>query len=562
MKNSTIQRRICKFLAAILATGVYAAPLTARDMMIATANPLATEAGLSILQNGGSALDAAIAAQMVLTIVEPQSSGIGGGAFMLYWDAKSNTLYSYDGRETAPAAADENLFAPGGEKMKWQNALVGGRAVGAPGLLAMLQTAHDKHGQLPWTDLFTSAIDIAEEGFSVSPRLSQSITKAEKGGLGRYTAAREYFFTAEGDALPPGTLLKNPELAETFRTVAENGAGAFYTGDIAKDIVAAVRDAKDNPGVLDESDLQSYRAKSRPPVCTNYREYKVCGMGPPTSGGMTVIQILKILESFDMPSVEPLSAQAAHLFSQAAKLAYADRAAHMADSDFYPVPIDKLIDEEYLAARAKLINPDKDMGRAESGLPRPAGQNHALPSTTHLSVVDRHGNALSMTSSVENAFGSTLMTRGFILNNQLTDFSFAAEDEDGVKIANRVQPGKRPRSSMSPTIVFDKEGAPLLIIGSPGGSRIINYVARSIVAVLDWNMDVQSALDLPHYVNRNGATDLEAETAAENLRAELEKMGHEVNVRPLVSGLHAVHITEGVLHGAADPRREGTAAGE
>ena len=551
-------------LAVVLTSGAFAAPpTTARDMMIATANPMATEAGLSVLQNGGSALDSAIAAQMVLNIVEPQSSGIGGGAFLLYWDAKSKTLYSYDGRETTPAAADEDLFVANGEKMKWRNALVGGRAVGAPGLLAMLQTAHDKHGQLPWAELFTPAIDIAEKGFLVSPRLSQSIaSEAKKGGLGRYTTARDYFFTAEGDALPPGTLLKNPALAQTFRAVAKDGARAFYTGDIARDIVSAVRDVKDNPGVLDETDLQNYRAKERPPLCADYRQYKVCGMGPPTSGGMTLIQILKILENFDMAAVEPLSARAAHLFSQAARLAYADRAAHMADSDFYPVPTDKLLDEKYLAARAKLINPDKDMGRAESGLPRPAGQNHALPSTTHLSVVDRHGNALSMTSSIENAFGSTLMTRGFLLNNQLTDFSFAAEDKDGVKIANRVQPGKRPRSSMSPTIVFDSDGAPLLIIGSPGGSRIINYVARAVVAVLDWNMEIQNALDLPHYVNRNGTTELEADTAAENLRAELEDMGHQIKTRPLVSGLHAVHITGGVLHGGADYRREGTAAGE
>lgn len=535
-------------------------------MMISAANPLAAEAGLDILRRGGSAVDAAIAAQMVLNVVEPQSSGIGGGAFMLHWDSGAGELQTYDGRETAPMAADANLFAPGGDPMKWRAAVVGGRSVGAPGLLAMLELAHSRHGNLPWRDLFEHAIRIAEEGFEVSPRMSASIAnEAEVGGLGKYSDAREYFFTPSGEALPAGTTLKSPRLAETFRQIAAGGSRAFYEGKIAEQIVAAVQATSDNPGLLSLDDLKNYRAKARPAVCAPYRQYQVCGMGPPTSGGLTSLQILKILENFDMGSMDPLSAEAAHLFTQAAKLAYADRAAHMADIDFAPVPVGALLNEDYLKERAGLIDISRDMGSASSGIPLPpelaVGVSPEAPSTTHLSVVDEDGNALSMTSSIENAFGSTVMAGGFLLNNQLTDFSFAERSKDGALVANRVEPGKRPRSSMSPTIVFDESGAPSLIIGSPGGSRIINYVARAVVAVIDWNMDAQSALDLPHYANRNGATDLEEGRDLETLGRQLEEMGHKVNVRSLTSGLHAIHIVDGELHGGADPRREGVAAG-
>ena len=556
-------RRAALFFLAAAVVSANAAPVRAKSAMISAANPLAVRAGVEILKRGGSAMDAAIAVQMVLNVVEPQSSGIGGGAFLLYWDADTKELQTFDGRETAPAAADESLFAPGGKKMKWREAVVGGRAVGAPGLLAALDMAHKKHGKLPWQDLFLPAIKIAEEGFAVSPRLSESIAReAEKGGLGKYPAAKKYFFTAEGAPLPSGTILKNPALANTFREIAKNGAAAFYRGKIAKDIAAAVQNAADNPGLLTETDLQNYRAKMRPPVCAPYRKYKVCGMGPPTSGGMTVLQILKILENFDIASMPPLSPQAAHMFSQAARLAYADRAVYMADSDFEPVPVEKLLNANYLKSRAALINPKKDLGAAKEGLQKnaAAGFSPALPSTTHFSIRDKNGNALSMTSSIENAFGSTLLVRGFLLNNQLTDFSFAAKSEGGAPIANRAQGGKRPRSSMSPSIIF-LDGAPALIIGSPGGSRIINYTARAIIAVLDWKLDIQSALELPHYTNRNGATDLEKDTAAEKLKEPLESMGHKTNIRPLASGLHGIQIINGKLEGGADPRREGIAAG-
>ena len=357
---------------------------------------------------------------------------------------------------------------------------------------------------------------------------------------------------------------RNPAFADTLRIIAKEGAKAFYSGAIAHDISAAARGAVGNPGRLTVADMQHYRAKQRAPVCAAYRKYRLCGMGPPTSGGMTVIQILKMLEGFDLAAAPPSAPKTVHLFTQAARLAYADRALHMADADFYPVPIAALLSESYLRRRARLIDPLRDMGKARSGLPSgtTAGIDHAFPSTTHFSIVDRYGNALSMTSSIENAFGSTLMVRGFLLNNQLTDFSFAARNAQGAPLANRVQANKRPRSSMAPTIVFDAAGKPLLIIGSPGGSRIINYVAKTIMAVLDHRLSLQSALDLPHYANRNGATDVEQGSAADGLREALQRMGHVVNLRPLNSGLHAIHIADGILYGAADRRREGVANGE
>lgn len=557
-------RRLAPFFLALALSAANAAPVRAKHAMVAAANPMAARAGVEILKRGGSAMDAAVAVQMVLNVVEPQSSGIGGGAFLLYWDADGKELQTFDGRETAPMAADETLFAPGGKIMKWRAAASGGRAAGAPGLLAALEMAHKKYGKLPWRGLFLPAIKIAEDGFAVSPRLSKSIAgEAEKGGLGKYPAAKKYFFTAAGAPLPPGAILKNPELAQTFRQIAEHGAAAFYRGQIAEDIAAAVHNAADNPGLLAAADLHNYRAKMRPPVCAPYRKYKICGMGPPTSGGVAVLQILKILEIFDLAAAPPLSPRTAHLFTQAARLAYADRAVHLADSDFHPAPLAELLDAEYLKSRAALIDPARDMGEAKQGLPQKttaAGFSPDLPSTTHFSIVDKNGNALSMTSSIEKAFGCGLMVRGFLLNNQLTDFSFAAKNEDGAAAANRVQGGKRPRSSMAPTIVF-LDGAPFLVVGSPGGSRIINYTARAVAAVLDWNMDIQSALELPHYANRNGATDLEENTAAEKLKEPLEALGHQVNIRPLDSGLHGIRIVNGELEGGADPRREGIAAG-
>ncbi len=537
----------------------------ANEYMVSSANPYATESGLRILAKGGSAIDAAITVQMVLNLVEPESSGIGGGAFSLYWDNANKKLSSYDGREKAPMLADEKLFQENGKNMNWWEALAGGRAVGVPGVIAMLEKTHKQHGKLPWADLFEDAIKLAERGFEVSPKLGQSILNGTNPALGRYEAAWQYFFP-KGVPLRAGSVKKNPEFAMTLRRIALLGAKGFYKGQIAIDIVKAVNDAADNPGLMTVADMANYEAIERPPVCADYKEYKVCGMGPPTSGGMTVIQILKLLEHRDIGQYAPLSVESAHLFILASKLAYADRGKYMADADFVNVPVEGLIDEGYLKERAKLMG-ELDMGIAKAGKPPNADTNWKQskspeqPSTTHFSIIDKAGNGFSMTSSIEMAFGSTVMVRGFLLNNQLTDFSFS-DEKDEVRIANRVQPGKRPRSSMSPFMVFDKDDQLMMVIGSPGGSRIINYVAKTMLGVLEWNMNIQDAISMPHFVNRNGNTDLEKNTKAASLKAGLEAIGHTVSVRDLNSGLHGIVRTKNGLEGGADPRRVGKALGK
>jgi len=538
----------------------------AKQYMVSSANPYASEAGIRILEKGGTAIDAAIAVQMVLNLVEPESSGIGGGAFSLYWDNKNKKISSFDGREKAPMAADGKLFQDNGKNMNWWEALAGGRAVGVPGVLAMMEKTHKKYGKLPWSELFEDAIKLSEEGFEISPKLAHSISNKTNPALGRYDKTWEYFFP-EGKPLKAGVIKKNPELAMTFRRIALLGAKGFYKGQIALDIVKTVRSAEDNPGLLTAKDMATYEAIERPPVCAKYKVYKVCGMGPPTSGGMTVIQILKLLENKNLDKYQALSVEAAHLFTQASKLAYADRAKYMADADFVNVPVEGLINAEYLNQRSNLINPEKDMGKAVAGSPPNADQNWIeskspeQPSTTHFSIVDKVGNGFSMTSSIEMAFGSTLMVHGFLLNNQLTDFSFS-EEKNGEKIANRVQAGKRPRSSMSPFMIFDEQGELVMLIGSPGGSRIINYVAKTILGVLDWKMDIQTAISLPHFINRNGSTDLEKNTKAVDLKAGLEAIGHKVTVRDLNSGLHGIVVTKTGLKGGADPRRVGRVLGK
>ncbi len=530
--------------------------------MVSAANPYAVRAAVEILRKGGSAVDAAIAAQMVLNLVEPQSSGIGGGGFMLHWDNKKKKLSSFDGRETAPFAADGNLFAPAGKPMKWADTVVGGLSVGTPGLLAMLEKAHKKHGKLKWKTLFEPAINLSKNGFSVSPRLSMMVEEMSSGIFRPEQKAHDYFFADSGKPVVAGAVLRNPAFAKTLEKIAKKGVRPFYRGAGAENIVRAARKAG---GLLSSSDLRSYRAVERSPVCSSYRKYIVCGMGPPTSGGIAVIQILKIVERFDMASLSPMSPEAAHVFTQAARLAYADRDVHIADPDFHPVPVSRLTDSGYLKKRSDSVNPIVDMGKAASGIAggclADRGGAFELPSTTHISVVDGRGDAVSMTSSIENAFGSTLMAGGFLLNNQLTDFSFSPRGKNGCLIANRVEPGKRPRSSMAPTMVFDENGELRLVIGSPGGSRIINYVARTIIAVVDWGMDVQSAVNLPHYVNRNGKTELELGSDTRRLTPALVKLGHEVEVKKLVSGLHAIEVTKNGLKGGADPRREGVSIG-
>ena len=535
--------------------------------MIAAANPYAAQAGLDMLARGGGAVDAAIAAQLVLNLVEPQSSGIGGGGFMLSYDARDGSVIAYDGRETAPAAVTPKLFLDSdGAPLKFFDAVIGGRAVGVPGLLAMLELAHERHGKLPWAVLFEPAIILAEQGFSLSPRLHKLIGKAR--GLGRYATARSYFFTADGLPKPVGTRLANPAFAATLRAIAAGGAAVFYRGDIAADMVAAVRAAADNPGLMSLADLAAYDAKPRQPVCAGYRQWRVCGMGPPSSGGVTTLQILGLLEGFDLAALAPGSVAAVHLISEASRLAFADRARYLADDDFQPVPVRGLLDKGYLASRAAAIDPESSMGRASPGEPpfRNGGLGADDPggegfSTSHIAVIDSDGSAVSMTSSIESAFGSRIMVRGFLLNNQLTDFSFQPEI-DGVAVANRVEAGKRPRSSMAPTLVFDGDGRLRLSIGSPGGSRIIGYVTQSLIALLDWRLELRTAIALPHHVNRNGPIDLEEGTPIAALGPALERLGHEVRIRPLVSGLHGVAVTGQGLEGGADPRREGVALGD
>lgn len=538
------------------------------SFMVAAANPHAVRAGYDVLKRGGTAADAAVAVQLVLNLVEPQSSGIGGGAFLLYWDAATKTLHTIDGRETAPAAAvPERFLGPDGKPMTFFKALVGGQSVGVPGTVRLLETMHKRFGKTPWPDLFAPAIALAENGFAVSPRLATSIARAQKRGLDRFPAARAYFFDDRGAPLPAGHQLKNPEFAATLRRVANEGADAFYTGAIAADIVAAAAETSAVANNITLQDLADYEAKDRPPVCTAYRAYEVCGMGPPTSGGLTVAQILGLLAQHDLRATG-WNAEFVHLYAEAAKLAYADRARYMADADFIDVPAAGLIDPGYLKARARLIDARKSHGKAEAGDPPAKKAMEWAPDahrdragTSHFVIRDAAGNALSMTTTIESGFGSRVMVHGFLLNNELTDFSRRPE-KNGKPVANRVEGGKRPRSSMAPTIVF-KDGEPYLLIGSPGGSRIINYVAKSLIAILDWDMDPQDALETGHFTHRNGKTlDLEEGTAAAEFGEALQAKGHRVKARNLNSGLHAILIKDGQLTGAADPRREGVAMGE
>ncbi|MEM1200824.1 MAG: gamma-glutamyltransferase [Pseudomonadota bacterium] len=537
----------------------------ASEAMVATANTHASEAAAAMLRQGGSAVDAAIAAQLVLSFVEPQSSGIGGGAFLLHFSGKDGRIEAYDGRETAPAGVTPQLFLQeGGEPMGFMAAVVGGRAVGVPGVIKMMELAHKTHGKLAWKDLFQPAITLAEEGFAVSPRMSGLIARFSR--LKGEPTTRDYFYVMRGGArerLPVGHILKNPAYAETLRTIAENGAAGFYEGPVAKAIVEAVRGHATNPGTMTLEDLAAYQAKRREAVCAPYRTYRVCGMPPPTSGGLTSLMILKMLERFDLAALKPGSLEAVHLISEASRLAFADRGAYMADSDFVDVPVKGLLDPNYLSSRSALIDPAKAMARAEPGTPpgvekkKTAIDDLTRPGTTHLSIVDADGNAVSMTSSVEGGFGAHLMAGGFLLNNQLTDFSFRPE-RDGMMVANRVEPGKRPRSSMSPSLILKQDGALFAAIGSPGGSRIIGYVTKAMIGLMDWNLTPQEAVNLPHHINRNGKTDLEKGTSVAKLARQLEKRGHQVQIRSLNSGLHGIRVTEQGLEGGADPRREGT----
>ncbi len=541
-------------------------PVTASKHMVATANSFASQAALEVLREGGSAIDAAITAQMVLTLVEPQSSGIGGGAFMMYYDADTGDIGAYDGRETAPASATATMFTgDGGEPMKFYEAVVGGLSVGVPGVLRMLEMVHDKYGKLPWQRLFQPAIDLAQNGFAVSERMSEMIAGDKY--LKTFPQTEAYFFDDDGAALKSGSILKNPDLARTFEAIAQGGADALYQGDIAADIARTVQTADLNPAQMQVSDLAAYKAVLRNPVCMPYTEYLICGMPPPSSGGITTLQILGILQNFDVASLKPGSLMSVHLMAEAGRLAFADRNTYLADPDFF-MPPPGMIDPDYLKLRASEISLKRAMGTSVPGMPGFGANNLWAPdaqekglSTTHLSIIDAQGNAVSMTSSIENKFGSRMMVRGFLLNNQLTDFSFVPE-RAGVPVANQVEPNKRPRSSMAPTLVFDMSGNVVLAVGSPGGSSIIGYVAKTLVATLDWDMNIQQAINLPHYLNKNGKTYLEAGTPFIRFKPALEKMGHEVNVRNLTSGLQAIMRKDTTLYGGVDKRREGVAVGD
>jgi len=543
------------------------AAVTASRHMIAAANPVASQAGHDVLLAGGNAIDAAIAVQFMLNLVEPQSSGIGGGAFLVYFDAATSTLTTFDGRETAPAAAMPDYFiGADGKPMKFFKAVPGGRSVGVPGTLKLLQVIHDKYGSKPWSDLIMPTAKLARDGFAISPRMAGSIARSAEYGLDAFPAARAYFFSADGAPKSAGTILKNPDFAATLETIAEKGAAAFYAGPVGEALVATIRSSPVNPGLMTLQDLAAYKIVERSPVCMAYRGYDVCGMGPPSSGALTVGQILAMLSHFDLPSMGA-GVDAVHLIAEASKRAFADRGLYMADADHVRVPVAGLLDPAYMTFRAQGIDRLMTTGRAKAGNPpwkdavnRAADLSPDRPGTSHFVIVDRQGNAVSMTTTIETGFGSRLMTGGFLLNNEMTDFSFVPQ-RNGRMVANRVAGGKRPRSSMAPTIVM-KNGKPYLLVGSPGGSRIIGYVAKTLIAILDWGMDPQAAIDLGHFINRNGDTDLEQNTAVAAMKDDLESRGHKVKIRDLNSGLHAILIAPDKLIGGADPRREGLVLGQ
>jgi len=560
-------------------------PTEGQDWMISVANPLAAQAGARVLAAGGTAADAMVAAQAVLGLVEPQSSGLGGGAFLLWHDGATGKITSLDARETAPLSATPKLFQDAeGKPLKFFEAVLGGRSVGVPGVPALMEEAHKRWGRQAWPTLFEPAIGLAEAGFVVSPRLAGLVARdQERLATHPQTAA---YFLPNGVALAEGSVLIAPHYAKTLRILAEEGAAGFYTGEIAREIVAAVS-AGANRGDLSLLDLAAYKVKERNPICIDYRGFEVCGMGPPSSGGIAVAQILGMLAPFDMTGLGATSAQSWRLIGDASRLAFADRGRYLADEDFVPVPTTGLVERSYVWQRAELLKGTRALDAVEPGNPK---WDHAMDwgveatfeqaSTTHLSIVDGYGNALSMTSSIENAFGSRVMVAGFLLNNQLTDFSFSSQN-DGVPVANRVEPGKRPRSSMAPTIVR-QNGKPVLVLGSPGGSQIIGYVAQAIIGWVDWGMTVQEAVAQPHLSNRFGTFEIEAETSAVALAPELEGLGYQVKMGEMTSGLQAIALGEadaaiarGVgaagqanparparLTGGADPRREGVAIGQ
>lgn len=551
----------------------------AESFAVAAANPLATDAGYQVLANGGNAIDAAIAVQMVLTLVEPQSSGIGGGAFLMFYDGSN--VQAYDGRETAPGAVTGELFMENGEPLPFADAVASGLSVGVPGTVRMLEQAHKEHGQLAWEALFEPAITLAEEGFAVSQRLHTSLANDE--ALRSDPLAENFYYQPNGEPLAVGDTLKNPALASILRQIATNGSAAFYEGDIAEDLVNRVQNHPVRPGSMTLEDVGGYQTIEREPLCTPWQQWEVCGFPPPSSGHITIMQILGLLDQqplLEAPLDNGVSSSGwLHQFLEASRLAFADRGRYIADPEFVEAPggdWSLMLAPDYLSERSKLIG-DTSMGdSAEPGNPGELDVSFASQpdqpeyGTSHISIIDAEGNAVAMTTSIEQAFGSRILADGgtglpggYLLNNELTDFSFTPE-VDGELVANRVEPGKRPRSSMSPTLVFDKESGELVAsLGSPGGAAIIHYTARTLVAMRDWGMSAQEALNLPHAITMGGDVYLEEGGFPEETLEVLEEYGHTISERELTSGLQAIRrLEDGTLFGGADPRREGVVMGD
>ena len=553
-------------------TAALAAPAPTRlatHHMIDAAEPDAAAAGLAMLRDGGSAVDAAIAAQMVLTLEEPQSSGIGGGAYLIVADGP--VLHAYDGRETAPASARPDMFLDkNGSPRRHNDAVPGGLSVGVPGAVRMLAMAHAVHGKLPWAKLFEPAIRLADQGFTVPPRLAREL--AEGGPqLAAMPAIRALFVGADGVALKSGQIWRNPRLADSLRQIAQEGPNAFYRGGLASEIAEAVTKAPVNPTVMTPADIAGYQPKERTPLCGMYRAYRVCSLPPSTSGGVTVLQILGLLQRFPSAELQPRSLSAVHLISEASRLAYADRAEWLGDTDFVAVPLQGLLDPSYLNSRSHLIDPTHDLGTAPAGMPPLTRKGELLDyapmrpqiemGTSHLVAVDDRGEAVSMTTSIEAAFGAQIAAGGFLLNNQLTDFSFEPVI-DGKPVANAPAPGKRPLSAMSPVIVFGPDGKFFAALGSPGGRQIIAYVAQALVNLIDGQVSMPEAAAAPRHVNMNGPTLIERGTVLENFVPALTAMGHQVRLIPFDSGVNGIRRVGSGYEGGSDPRREGVALGD
>lgn len=530
----------------------------AQDYMISTSELLASQAGAKMLKKGGNVIDAIIAAQMVLNVVEPQSSGIGGGGFLLYYDVKTKKTTFFNGREIAPKNAHARMFLDKNNKpLKFIDAVKGGKSVGTPGVLKILKEAHDQYGKLPWKELFSPAIKIANDGFVMKKRLHNLVHKSSY--LSEFKESSQTYLNKD-----IGDKVKNPKLAKTFQTIAGQGIKPFYEGKIARHMVDKVQNSKINPGYLSLSDLKNYHSKKGNLICAKYRKkHKICSMPLPSSGGITLLQILGILENFELNKLKPNSTPAIHLITEATRLAYADRNQYIADAK--NVPITQMLDKKYLKSRSDLIQKNKALTNIKPGdfKQKITINNNAveLPSTTHLSAIDKEGNAISFTSSIEYFFGSGLSVDGFLLNNQMTDFSFIPQI-DGKKVANRVQPLKQPRSSMTPVFVFDNHDQLRMIIGSPGGPSIIQYVLKAILSHIEWNIDLQESISMPNFVVLNDILKLEKGTNIIKLEKTLNSMGHKTKITDITSGLHGIIINDNNLIGAADPRRGGEAIGD